>query len=68
MNDYSTRCIECTANDTLQVISGNFYCVKMQLAPDGFDFTEAKQLSTDNVILECSTCTTQFELKEYRHN
>lgn len=62
MSSYRSTCRSCGGQ--LYVVSGEFESSPMPLHHDGFSFTEAKQVSTENEVIHCSLCDTTLTLAD----
>lgn len=62
---FKDKCPYCR-NGGLEVVSGVFTATGMTLAKDGFAFQEAKQIDTDDEIVQCTNpkCGCRFPLAE----
>lgn len=65
--EFITQCPECGQLDSLQVIFGDFSATKLMLHADGFDFAEAKEVHTENEIVECRACNHRFALEDLKY-
>lgn len=61
---FSTTCIRCGEEDTLEVVSCNATFVGLPLTEDGFAFSDAKQVSTEDEMLRCTACNQFFLLAD----
>jgi len=67
MADYKLDCPRCGAvpeTAALQVIGGEFETSGVYLEPDGFAFSDAKQVNTTEERVRCSVCEAVFDLSE----
>lgn len=62
MASYRSTCRSCGGQ--LYVVSGKFETSPMPLRHDGFSFSEAKQVVTENEVVHCSTCDSTLSLAE----
>jgi len=60
---YQTKCPACETEDCLYVISGVFQA-DMHLCSDGFCFTDAKQVDTEDETVKCASCERLFMLDD----
>lgn len=58
---FKTKCPACD-EERLEISSGIFYAAGMTLAEDGFSFTDAKQVDTEEEIVVCQACGEKFSL------
>jgi hypothetical protein len=61
---YKTTCPGCNDSDCLYVIAGSFQAVSMPLKSDGFAFSEAKQIDTEEETVRCKSCTRMAPLSD----
>jgi len=61
---FITKCPRCNADDRLTVISGVFITTGMCLTEDGFAFSEAKSVNTEDENVQCSACQYMFDLSD----
>lgn len=62
MTVYRSNCRSCGGQ--LYVVSGEFVASPMPLHRDGFSFSEAKNVATENVVVHCSTCDSTLSLAD----
>jgi hypothetical protein len=60
MTAYRSNCRSCGGQ--LYVVSGDFQASPMPLHRDGFSFSEAKHVATENEVIHCSTCDSTLSL------
>jgi hypothetical protein len=65
MDQYSTTCLNCGAKDRLEVICGGFMVNGMPLCPDGFSFSDAKGVDTEDEAVRCQACGNIRPLSDY---
>jgi hypothetical protein len=62
MTAYRSNCRACGGQ--LYVVSGEFAASPMPLHRDGFSFSEAKNVATENEVIHCSTCDSTLTLAD----
>ena len=62
MAAYATSCPFCGTADGLSVVSGYFATTGVPLSHDGFALDDAKQVDTEDVIVQCGHCQKHFPL------
>lgn len=65
---FKTVCPKCGKKDQLFVSSGVFYAQGLFLAEDGFAFSDAKQVDTEDEWVECGACGAGFSSQEVTDN
>lgn len=61
---YETKCPSCGDANQLEVIGGSFSAQGMYLSEDGFSFTDADQVDTEEETVRCSSCGKMFSLAD----
>ena len=61
---YETKCPACNQEDSLHVIGGVYHALGMPLQSDGFSFSDADQVDTEDDTVECYACKKMFSLDE----
>lgn len=61
---FSTACPTCGADGYLYVVFAKVTLDGVPLTSDGFSFTDAKQVHTEDELIECSSCGRVFDLAE----
>lgn len=64
MTSYKTTCGSCGSAGLLHVVSGKFRAAQMKLSEDGFSFTAAKQIDTEEETVYCEGCHVEFPLAD----
>ena len=60
---WNTTCIDCGTVDQMNVCSGVFIAEGMPLdAAEGFSFSDAKQVSTEDEWVKCAACGSTWDL------
>ena len=59
---WNTTCPDCGAVDQLEVYTGKFSCRGMYLTGDGFDFSDAKDVDTEDERVHCTACNSEWDL------
>jgi hypothetical protein len=59
---FKTQCPKCGVDGELFVSAGKFYTTKMKLCHDGFSFSDAKNVDTEDEWVECHACGMGMEL------
>lgn len=62
MTAYRTNCRSCGGQ--LYVVRGEFTASPMPLYRDGFSFSDAKHLATEDEVVHCSTCDSTLSLAD----
>jgi len=57
------RCPGCRAEGDLYVVAGSF-SGRIPLMRDGFSFTDAERIDTEDEVVECGVCGRRFPLGE----
>ena len=65
---YQTKCPSCDVEDKMSVVGGVFHAVSMPLHDDGFDFSEAKNVHTEDETICCEGCGRFFSLSDLWHD
>ena len=61
---FKSQCPLCKTDGQLTVISGTFTAFGMVLLKDGFAFCDAKNVHTEDELVECQACGKIFHLEE----
>ena len=61
---YNTTCPGCGIPDQLEVYSGRFTCQGMYLVSDGFSFSDAKTVDTEDERVRCTACDAIWGLNQ----
>lgn len=59
---FSTSCPYCGVEDHLEVVSGQFNAMGIELTSDGFAFADAKNVHTKDEQIRCDACQRTFPL------
>ena len=60
---WQTTCPDCGVADQMNVYSGVFIAMGMPLdAAEGFSFSDAKQVSTEDERVQCQNCKSTWDL------
>ena len=60
---WQTTCPDCGVADQMNVYSGTFIAMGMPLdAAEGFSFSDAKQVDTEDERVRCTACNSEWDL------
>ena len=65
---FITKCPRCNDEDQLEVTSGIFMANGLRLCSDGFAFSEARGIDTEDEVVTCRECESQFDLTDLTFN
>jgi uncharacterized Zn finger protein len=62
---FNTTCKDCGTDGTLMVVGGKFSAYRMYLSEDGFSFSDAYGVDTEDEKVRCESCGKIRSLSEY---